>query len=115
MRGEAERIEGKTYGVLTTVPREPGPTIVAEAQLYQNYPNPFNSSSTISFSIARPAHVTVTVYDVLGRAVRTAVNERFTEGNHAVRFTADNLASGVYLVVMDADGSKQIRKMVMIK
>jgi len=74
-------------------PLAQGPTAYA---LEQNYPNPFNSSSDIGFRIEEVGHVTLEVYDMLGRGVTTLVNEEKSAGSYAVRFDASGLASGVY-------------------
>ncbi|MBI5464296.1 MAG: hypothetical protein HY966_05010, partial [Ignavibacteriales bacterium] len=53
-------------------------------QLFQNYPNPFNPTTTIRFSLSRHQHVTLKVFDVLGRAVATLVNRELNSGEHSV-------------------------------
>jgi hypothetical protein len=69
----------------------------AAPSLLQNYPNPFNPSTTIGFTLAREAVVTITVYDVLGREVRVAMRERkFNQGIHNLYFSASDLPSGMY-------------------
>jgi len=64
--------------------------------LSQNYPNPFNPSTTISYSISIPAHVSIKVYDILGQEVCTLVDEDKKTGNYIVVFDASALAGGVY-------------------
>jgi hypothetical protein len=86
-----------------------------------NYPNPFNPSTTIQFSIpvetvhASSAHITLKVYDVLGREVATLVNETKQPGNYEVKFDGANLPSGVYIYKITANSFIQSRKMLMIK
>ena len=65
--------------------------------LYQNFPNPFNPSTVINYQIAQRGPVALKVYDVLGREVRTLVNEEQPAGSYTVTFDASNLSSGVYL------------------
>lgn len=70
--------------------------------LYQNYPNPFNPSTGIDFDVARPGLVTVRVFDVLGREVKTLANEKLKPGRYKVQWDGTNnaghsVASGVYL------------------
>ena len=65
-------------------------------KLSQAYPNPFNPSTTIDYQLAKKSHVVITVYDVLGRTVRTLVNDDKPEGSYAVTFEANDLASGIY-------------------
>lgn len=61
-----------------------------------NYPNPFNPSTTLKFAIPEAGEVTVRVYDLLGRSVRTLVLGQQSAGSQQVRFTATDLASGTY-------------------
>ena len=79
---------------------KPSQTIDAVVNSYdisQNYPNPFNPSTTIRYQIPEDGMVTLKVYDILGREVKTLVNEVKTKGRYEVTFDASNLASGVYL------------------
>jgi hypothetical protein len=78
-----------------------------EMSLGQNYPNPFNPSTTIRYSVAEGADVSVLVYDVLGQQVRTLVAERRAAGRHTVVWdghddSGRSVASGVYVIRMKA-------------
>ncbi|MBK7259211.1 MAG: T9SS type A sorting domain-containing protein [Ignavibacteriae bacterium] len=69
--------------------------------LLQNYPNPFNPVTTIRYELPAQSEVTITVYDVLGRAVRHRIREVQPAGSHTVLWHADtdaggSVASGVY-------------------
>ncbi len=64
--------------------------------LNQNYPNPFNPTTVISYLLSSTSHVTMKVYDVLGREVTTLVNERQAAGTRSVTFDGTRLPSGVY-------------------
>ncbi len=76
---------------------ESNPDAVPEGfALMQNYPNPFNPVTTIRFRVQGSGQVTLKVYDVLGREVRTLVNENLHAGSYEVTFDATGLASGVY-------------------
>jgi len=83
--------------------------------LWQNYPNPFNPGTSIGFSLPERAHVVLDVYDVLGRNVRTLVDETLEAGEHNVAFDAGNLASGVYLYRLHTDNFVSVRKMVLAR
>jgi hypothetical protein len=88
-----------------------------EFALYQNYPNPFNPLTTIVFDI--PAGVAmptdVTVYDMLGREVRTLVNEFKSPGRHSVSFDATGLASGVYVYRLESGEHRVTRKLLLLR
>ncbi len=66
------------------------------SSLGQNYPNPFNPSTEIRYQISEVSHVTLKVYDLLGREVATLVNERLQPGSYETTFDGSGLASGVY-------------------
>jgi photosystem II stability/assembly factor-like uncharacterized protein len=84
-------------------------------RLSQNYPNPFNPSTTINFSIQTSGFVTLKVYDVLGDAVATLVNEEKPAGVYQVSFNAADLSSGIYFYKLRAGNFVETRKMILIK
>ena len=83
--------------------------------LYQNYPNPFNPTTTISYQLKNGSMVSVKVFDLLGREVAELVNEQQATGPHSVQFNAGNLASGMYLLRLNAGTFSDIKKMALIK
>jgi len=89
--------------------------ILSGFELSQNFPNPFNSVTRIDYSIPKSSDVSLKIYDLLGREVRTLVNEYQSAGNYAAVFDAGNLASGVYYYVLKTNNNTSIRKMVIIK
>ena len=84
-------------------------------KLYQNYPNPFNPSTTISFDLIKPGNVKIVLYDILGREVRTIVNEHAEPGRFKVIFTADNLASGLYFYRITSNEFTDVKKLLILK
>lgn len=83
--------------------------------LSQNYPNPFNPSTTISFIIPHSSLVIVKVYDVLGREVRTLVNEEMKPGSYEVTWDATGFASGVYFYRLQAGSFTETRKLMLLR
>ena len=83
--------------------------------LYQNYPNPFNPSTTMSYVVPKESFVTIKVYDLLGREIKTLINEEEPAGKYSVTFTAGNLSSGIYLYSITAGSFHQTKKMVLLK
>ena len=83
--------------------------------LHQNYPNPFNPNTKIKFEIAKLSDVKLIVYDLLGRAVATLVNERLKAGTYEVDFDGRELPSGVYFYTLISDSFKETKKMILIK
>ena len=84
-------------------------------ELSQNYPNPFNPTTTISFSLPTSQLVTIKVYDVVGREVKTLVNELRSAGTYDISFDASSLASGVYFYSLETENFKQTKKMLLVK
>lgn len=84
-------------------------------KLDQNYPNPFNPTTVIGYQLSVSGLVTIKVYDVLGREVKTLVDGRQSAGIHSVMFDAANLSSGVYFIRMMTGTYSSLRKMVLLK
>ncbi|MFQ5571519.1 MAG: T9SS type A sorting domain-containing protein, partial [Rhodothermales bacterium] len=83
--------------------------------LEQNYPNPFNRVTTITFEVSAPTHVELVVRDVLGRRVRTLIDEVKGVGRHQVPLYAEGLPSGMYLYTLQTDTFTQTRKLLLVK
>ena len=65
--------------------------------LSQNYPNPFNPVTDIKFSIKNAGHVSLKIYDLLGRELYTLVDKEMSAGVYTARFNASEFASGIYI------------------
>lgn len=89
--------------------------IPKEFSLKQNYPNPFNPSTKIEYSITKPSHVSLRVYDILGNEVARLVNEDQTIGNYRTEFDGSELSSGTYFVQLTAGDFSKVRKISLIK
>jgi len=79
------------------------------------YPNPFNILTTISYRLAWPSLVELSVYAVSGQKVATLVNDYKSTGMHSVLFNGDGLASGVYFYHIETPGFTETRKMLLVK
>ncbi len=84
-------------------------------ELSQNFPNPFNPKTDIIFRLRQDGLVVLKVYDLLGREVRTLVNEKLNAGTHRVTFDGRDLPSGMYLYTITAGNFTDVKKMVLIK
>ena len=84
-------------------------------ELAQNYPNPFNPTTDISFNLPTDAHVTLTIFNVLGEKVAEIVNSNIPAGYHNVTFDASELNSGIYYYKLEAGNFIQMRKMMLLK
>ena len=89
--------------------------IVKGYSLSQNYPNPFNPSTTIIYQLPAQIHVTLKVFDVLGREIATLVNSVEQPGYKSVNFNANNFASGVYYYRLQAGNFIETKKLVLLR
>lgn len=83
--------------------------------LSQNYPNPFNPATVISYQLPINSHVTIKIFDVLGKEIAELVNEAKPAGRYEVKFNASSLSSGVYIYRIHAGEFVQTRKMILTK
>jgi hypothetical protein len=81
----------------------------------KNYPNPFNPSTTISYTLKEGTNVRLTVYDRLGREVKTLVDENKAAGTYTIEFNASGLPSGIYFYRIKTDSRTEVRKMIFAK
>jgi xyloglucan-specific exo-beta-1,4-glucanase len=89
--------------------------IPKEFSLSQNYPNPFNPLTKINFAVPNTSKVTLKVYDILGKLVKTLVNETKDAGIYNVTFDGSDLASGIYFYKIEAGDFIESKKMVLVK
>lgn len=105
-------LEWRPSGVGVDAPIQPE---AERASLSPNYPNPFSTSTTIPFSLVRGGHVEVAVFDMLGRRVATATDDHRPAGEHAIRFDASILASGIYFYRITAGDFVEARQMIVVR
>ncbi len=89
--------------------------ITYKINLFQNYPNPFNPATTIEYQIPTAGYVNLTVYNILGKKIKTLVDKFTDAGKHNVTFNAPNLPSGIYIYKITAGKFSEVRKMQLIK
>ncbi len=94
---------------------ESGNSIVKDFKLYQNYPNPFNPSTKIKYSVPESQSVKILLYDILGRELRTIINEYKRAGTYEVEFNADVLPSGVYFYRILSESYSDTKKMLLLR
>jgi hypothetical protein len=91
-----------------------------EYTLHQNYPNPFNPNTSMNFDLPKDGLVNITIYDMMGRVVKTLVNGSQTAGFKSIRWNATNdrnepVSAGLYIYTIQAGDFRQTRKMVLLK
>lgn len=91
------------------------PTMPQRMTLHQNFPNPFNPSTVISYDLPQSGHLTLKVFDIVGKEVATLVDGKEQAGRHSVQFQPLGLASGVYIYRLVSDGAILSKKMMHIK
>jgi len=92
----------KLEQTLTPVEKDTKNSIPKTYKLEQNYPNPFNLSTIIRYDIPAESYVTLKVYDILGKEVKTLINEIKPTGSYKISFNAANLTSGIYFYRINA-------------
>jgi hypothetical protein len=94
--------------------------IPEEFSVSQNYPNPFNPSTTINFSIPQQSRVVIKVYDIMGREIKTLLNEDKSPGSYSAQWNGENsygtrVATGIYFYRVNAGNLTQVKKMILLK
>ena len=91
-----------------------------EFALHQNYPNPFNPTTNISYDLPKNKHVSLVIYDVMGRNIRSLINEKKSAGYYRVYWDAKNdigepVSAGMYIYTIEAGEFRSVKKMVLLK
>lgn len=91
-------------------------TILHKAfELRQNFPNPFNPSTIINFSIAQNSFVTLKIFDSAGRLVESMLEGYRHAGSYSAEWDGRNRASGIYFYELSVGGSKETRKLILLR
>ncbi len=90
-----------------------------EFELLQNYPNPLNTSTTISYQLAKPSHLELTIYNAIGQKIRTLVNGKQPPGEHQIQWDGKNeklvqLPQGIYHYSLRIGTMVQTKTMVIL-
>lgn len=91
------------------------PHIPSAYSLSQNYPNPFNPDTKIDYALPQPAHVTLEIYDMLGRKVASLVDEDQAPGNYQATWQVGDNPSGTYFYRLQAGDYQETKKMILVK
>ena len=117
----------KTSDVGVYVPGSPTPLITptnvsvedgelpSRFSLEQNFPNPFNPTTSITYTVESAEHITLEVFDLLGRSVRVLIDGVVAQGEYTYQFEAGNLPSGMYLYRLSSGNETITRKMMLLK
>jgi len=96
------------------------PSIVKEFRLGQNYPNPFNPGTHISYQMVSNEYVTLTIYDLLGKKIKSLISENQMPGSYSVTWNGrdengNRTPSGVYVYTLKTNSFMETKKMLMLK
>jgi probable HAF family extracellular repeat protein len=112
-------ITGKNEGYILAIG---GITSVNESQinpggfvLNQNYPNPFSQSTIISYQLPISGRVTLKVYGLFGKEIKTLVHEEKPAGTYDVNFDASGITPGIYVYKLQAGSVNETKKMILLK
>ena len=88
--------------------------------LHQNYPNPFNPTTLIQYDLPEKSYVSITIYDLMGKRVKTLVNSKQDAGYRSIHWNATSdlgqpVSAGMYIYTIQAGEFRQTRKMVLLK
>jgi len=117
MRGEDLEVKVKDGNLTTStsIPDIDNPFLPEQTQLGNAYPNPFNPTTVIPVSMERPDFVTLKVYDLTGRAIKTLHQGTLLGGTHRFVFYASELSSGIYVYTLSTSTGVETKKMVLLK
>ncbi|MDR3667580.1 MAG: fibronectin type III domain-containing protein, partial [Ignavibacteriaceae bacterium] len=112
--------QGAFNSKITSIQQNNSKTIPTSYKLFQNYPNPFNGQTIIKYQLTDRGWMTLEVFDILGRKIRTLVNEFQLPGEFTLRWDGKNdngkmLASGVYIYRMRIGTFVSSKKLMMLK
>ena len=103
-------------GVTLSIQDQPSSTsLPLNHVLVEAYPNPFNPTAEIRFTVPSSGLVKVAVYDVLGREVTVLQNGNLGEGIHTITFDGSQLTSGIYFILVEANGTSTFTKATLLK
>jgi hypothetical protein len=95
-------------------------SIPTQFTLHQNYPNPFNPVTTLQYDLPEDALVNITIYDMMGRSIKSLVNNNQSAGYRSIQWNATNnlgepVSAGMYIYTIQAGEFRQTKKMVLLK
>ncbi len=115
INGQIVSVNGKMIA-MKNAPKQVLNTELPKAnKMLDCYPNPFNPTTKISYVIGKPGMVSIEIYDIIGRVVKTLVNDYKYPGSYIVEFDGSNLSSGIYFYKFKAGNMTTVKKMMLIK
>ncbi|MEA2031810.1 MAG: S8 family serine peptidase [candidate division Zixibacteria bacterium] len=108
------------YRISTNVTDTDNDILPVRCELHQNYPNPFNPTTNIDFNLTCGTEVTLEIFNILGRRVKTLYSGYLDSGSHRFEWDAvnekdDAVATGVYFYKLSTPSQSETRKMLFLK
>ncbi len=94
---------------------EDNSSLPSDYALFQNFPNPFNPGTTIRFNTPQSGHVSLKLYDSIGREVMTMIDEDRPAGAYSYLLNAEHLSSGLYFYILDAESFRKTKQLLLVK
>jgi hypothetical protein len=91
------------------------PVSIVPENLLAAYPNPFNSETTISFTLRRRSAITISMFDITGRRVRTLADQVYEAGSHSISLDGSALPSGVFFIRLETLQFSTSQKLLLLK
>lgn len=89
--------------------------VPSKFELQQNYPNPFNPTTNIKFGLPKDGFVSLKIYNLIGKEVKTLVEGNHRAGSYNMTFDAVNLPSGIYFYTLRTNEFTETKKMMLVK
>jgi len=112
--GSAPDIGAYEFDQQAVTPEEP-PQLPDQLAISSIHPNPFNNSTTITFALPRPDQVELSLYNITGQLVDVIIDAWIGAGEHSLQFSADDFASGVYIVSLKSELGRDSRLLTLVK
>ena len=107
------KLNGIKYGDFVDVENE---NIPIEYDLeIKNFPNPFNGQTTIEFTIPKEGNVEISIFNILGQKIANPINENMISGKHSFSWDANNLSSGLYILMLNYNNLQISKKIILQK
>ncbi len=103
------------FKTVTTAIDDENVAIIDKYELNQNYPNPFNPATNIEFTLTKPGHTILEIYNTLGQPVATLIDGQMSSGHHQITFMADGYTSGIYFYKLSSGNFTEVKKMMLLK
>lgn len=102
-------------GFVTEIQNDYNSSLPNNFRLFQNYPNPFNPNTVIRYEIPNETFVLIKLYDLLGREIKTLVDEDERAGIYSYNFNGSELSSGIYFYRITTGKSSATKQLLLLK